>query len=316
MSFDKLKKSSKTYESLLGQLESMQKKSYNNDQGKYWKPTRDAAGNASAIIRFLTGDVEAENDPSIVKYWEHGFKGPTGQWYIEKSLTTLNLPDPVAESNAILWNSGSEDNKKIAQSRKRKLTYVSNILVIRDPANPENDGKVFMFKYGQKIMDKIKKVMKPEYPEDEPINPFDLWKGVNFRLRIKTVANFPNYDDSDFDRRTSPVAENDEEIENIWNQRQNLADLIDPKTFKSYDDLKSRFDVVIGNSSSNSSKNTSALDFADDEPEEQLPSQKINSKFDFSKLEEEETEQVSKVSKSFDEEEDDDEKFFQSLTKR
>lgn len=314
MSFDKLKKSSKTYDSLLDQLESMQKKSYNNDQGKYWKPTRDTAGNGSAIIRFLTGDDESDTDPSIVKFWEHGFKGPTGQWYFEKSLTTLGLPDPVTESNSLLWNTGIEENKKIVQSRKRKLVYVSNILVIRDPAKPENEGKVFMFKYGQKIMDKIKKLMKPEFDEDERINPFDLWKGVNFRLRVKTVANFPNYDDSDFDRRTTPVSETDEEIEKIWNQRHNLYELVDPKSFKTYEELKARFETVT-NSGNSSQNKSSALDFADDE---EMPSQQnTTGKFDFSKLDEEDEPQPSIASKiqSFDDE-DDDEKFFQSLTNR
>ena len=193
----------------------------------------------------MQGDPESDNDPSFVRYWDHSFKGPTGQWYIEKSRTTIGEDDPVSEYNSKLWNSGDEDKKAIASKQKRNLRYVANILVVKDPAHPENEGKVFMFRYGKKIQDKIEKMMKPEYDGDEKVNPFDLWSGVNFRLRIKTVAGFPNYDDSEFDRSQSAIADDDDEIEAIWTKRYNLSEIISPETFKSYDELKARFDLVL-----------------------------------------------------------------------
>jgi hypothetical protein len=213
---------------------------------RYWKPTRDKAGNGFAIVRFLPAGV---NDPEDalpwVKYWEHAFKGPTGKWYIDLSRTSLgnNEPDPVSDANSNLWDTGLEDNKKIARERKRKLKYVSNILVLKDSANPENEGKVFLYAYGAKIFGKLQEAMEPSFEGEKAINPFDMWEGANFKLKIKTInsdgAKMPNYDDSSFDNQ-SPISDDDEEIEKIFNQTHSITEIVAPDKFKPYDELKKR----------------------------------------------------------------------------
>jgi hypothetical protein len=210
---------------------------------RYWQPTVDDAGNGYAVIRFL--DSPPGEDNPFVRIWTHGFKGPSGKWYIENSLTTLGLPDPVAGLNSELWNSGVESNKEIARKQKRRLGYHSNILVVNDPKHPENNGKVFLFNYGKKIYDKLKDAMSPppEFADETPMDPFNMWEGANFKLKIRKVEGYRNYDKSEFE---SPSAVgDDDEIEAIFGQMHSLTELVDPKHFKSYDELKKNLECVL-----------------------------------------------------------------------
>jgi hypothetical protein len=220
-----------------------QKKNSYDDERK-WKPTVDDNGNGYAVIRFLP---QSESlDVPWVRYWDHGFKGPTGQWYIEKSLTTIGQKDPVGELNSRLWNSGIEDDKETARKQKRRLHYVSNILVVNDPTNPANNGKVFIYEYGKKIFDKIMDLMQPQFPGEEPVNPFDFWKGADFELKIRNVAGYRNYDKSEF-KSPSPLFDADEtKLESTYNQMYDLNEFIDPKNFKSYEELEARLGLVLG----------------------------------------------------------------------
>jgi hypothetical protein len=223
-------------------IEEQSKKGFKDD--RFWMPTLDNAGNGTAVIRLLPAP-DGE-DASWVNYYEHAF-AINGKWYIEKSLTSLgrNVADPVAEANTALWNSGFESDKNIARERKRKLRFVSNILVVQDKANPDMEGKVKLFRYGKSVFDKIKGVMQPEFDDDQPIDPFDPFNGANLRLVIKRKSGYPNYDDSKF-LDTSPIAKTDEEIEAIWHQCSSLQALVAPDQFKSYDELKRLFDAVVG----------------------------------------------------------------------
>lgn len=218
-------------------------KSY--EDTRFWKPERDKAGNATATIRFLAR-TEGDELP-WVKLFSHGFKGPTGRWYIENSLTTIGQPDPVGELNSKLWNSTTDDQspaRKQARDQKRKLSYISNILVINDPKHPENNGKVFLFKFGKKIFDKIMDKARPTFEDQDPVNVFDYWEGANFKLRIKMVDRFPNYDASEFEA-VAPLADTDEEILEVVNQQYKLSEFTDPKNFKSYDELKKKLETVL-----------------------------------------------------------------------
>jgi len=243
MSFSDFKKRSmgNNVENLSKKLEEMNKKnSYKDD--RFWRPELDKSSNGYAVIRFLP-EVEGEDVP-WAKYHSHGFQGPGG-WYIENSRTTLGEKDPVSEMNSQLWNSGSEKDKDIARSRRRKTNFVSNIYVVSDPANPENEGKVFLFRYGQKIFNKIQEAMQPEFEDEEPMNPFNMWKGADFKLKIRRVSGFLNYDKSEF---TSPAAllEDDSALEDAWKKQYPLSEFTDPANFKSYDDLKQRLNSVLG----------------------------------------------------------------------
>lgn len=242
--FNALKKNrSKSLDKLNAQLDKITTKSYADpNEGKFWKPTRDKAGNGFAIIRFLA-PTQGEEVP-FVRIWDHGFQGPTGQWYIENSLTTLNQDDPVSEYNSKLWNSGVESDKELARKQKRRLKYVSNILVIKDSANPENEGKVFMYQYGKKIFDKLNDLMNPQFEDETPVNPFDFWEGANFRLKIRKFEGYPNYDKSEFDA-PSAMFEDDAEIEAVWKQQHKLQDLLDTSNFKSYSELKEKLYRVL-----------------------------------------------------------------------
>ena len=215
---------------------------------RIWKLERDKSGNGSAVIRFLpSAAVDGDDALPWVRYFDHGFKGPNGKWYIENSLTSLNQKDPVSEYNSQLWNISSDDNsptRKQAREQKRRLHYVSNIYVISDPKHPENEGKIFLFKYGKKIFDKITLLMNPEFDGDVPVNPFDLWKGANFKLRIRTVEGYPNYDQSVFDL-PKPLFDDDAELEKIWKQEHSLGEFLDPKNFKSYEYLKQHLEEVL-----------------------------------------------------------------------
>lgn len=246
---DKLKKSSDVMSTLVKELTKLSEpSSRERDNDGFWKPELDKAGNGTAIIRFLPApDVDGDDALPWVRVWSHGFKGPTGKWYIEKSLTTLNQKDPVSEYNTRLWNSTDDDKspeRAQARAQKRRLSYYSNILVISDPKNRDNEGKVFHYKYGEKIFKKITSMMNPEFEGDQPVNPFDLWKGANFKLRVKKVGDYINYDDSLFDK-PSPLSDDNEYLEKIWLESKSLLKFIDPSNFKSYDELKRRLDEVL-----------------------------------------------------------------------
>jgi hypothetical protein len=219
---------------------SSEKKSY--EDTRFWKPTVDKAGNGMAVIRFLPA-AEGEDMP-WVQLFSHSFQGPTGQWYIENSLTTLNKKDPVSEHNTMLWNSGVESDKETARKQNRKLQYIANVYIVKDPSNPDNDGKVFLFKFGKKIFDKLNDLMNPEFEDETPVNPFDLWEGANFKLKIRKVEGYQNYDKSEFD---SPAAlsEDDDELERIWKAQNKLSEFITEGNFKSYDELKARLNKVL-----------------------------------------------------------------------
>ena len=217
--------------------------SNNGPDERFWEPTVDKAGNGYAVIRFLPAP-KGEDFP-FVRVFSHGFKGPTGSWYIENSLTTIGKSDPCSDYNTTLWNSGSESDKEQARAQKRKLHFISNIMVVKDGENPQNEGKVFLFKYGKKIFDKINDLMNPQFDDEQPINPFDLWEGANFKLKIRKVEGYRNYDKSEFDSQ-SAISDDDSKLEAIWNQEYSLQDFIDPKNFKSYEELKTKLDRVLG----------------------------------------------------------------------
>ena len=244
MSFDALKKNrSASLNKLNAQLEKISTKSYSDpNEGKMWKPTRDKAGNGFAIIRFLPAP--AGEEMPFVRIWDHGFQGPTGLWYIENSLTTINQDDPVSEYNSKLWNTGLDSDKELARKQKRRLKYVATIQVIKDSGNPENDGKVFLYQFGKKIFDKLNDLMNPQFEDETPVNPFDLWEGANFRLKIRKFEGYPNYDKSEFDS-PSPLSEDDSTLENVYNQEHSLQEMVDPKNFKSYAELKAKLYRVL-----------------------------------------------------------------------
>jgi hypothetical protein len=213
-----------------------------SDDDRFWKPEVDKAGNGYAVIRFLPAP--ANEDVPFARVWDHGFQGPGG-WYIEKSLTTLGQKDPVSEYNTQLWNSGIEANKDLVRKQKRRLSYYSNIYVVKDPAHPENEGKVFLFKYGKKIFEKLKEAMEPKFEDEQPMNPFDLWEGANFKLKIRNVEGYRNYDKSEFES-PAPLLSDDEELEKVWKREYALTEFTDAKNFKSYEELKAKLDKVLG----------------------------------------------------------------------
>jgi len=243
MSLDTLKRSN-SLDKLLNAVKEdnapQEKKSYIDE--RLWKPELDKSGNGYAVLRFLPAP-EGEELP-WVKLWNHAFQGPTGQWYIENSLTTINQKDPVSEYNSKLWNSGVESDKEIARKQKRKLQYFSNILVVSDPKHPENEGRVFLFRFGKKIFDKMMEAMQPAFEDETPINPFDFWEGADFKLKIRKVDGFWNYDKSEF-AAASPIADDESKIETIWKSQYSLAEKLDASNFKSYDELSTRFHAVI-----------------------------------------------------------------------
>ena len=212
---------------------------------RFWQPEVDKAGNGYAVIRFLPA-AKGEDLP-WVRIWSHGFQG-SGGWYIENSLTTLGQKDPVAEMNSKLWNSGSDKDKEIARKQKRRLSYIANVYIVKDPSNPQNEGKVKLFKFGKKIFDKINELMTPQFEDEKAVNPFDFWAGANFKLKIRNVEGYRNYDKSEFDR-SEPLSSDDSELESIWNSQHRLQAFVAPDQFKSYDELKARLDKVLNESS-------------------------------------------------------------------
>ena len=272
MSLDKLK-STNNLDKLLSAVKEdskdpTEKKSYVDE--RLWKPELDTSGNGYAVIRFLPA-IEGEDLP-WVKLFSHAFQGPTGQWYIENSRTTLGRgdigKDPASEYNSSLWNSGVETDKEIARKQKRKLSYYSNICIVSDSKNPENEGKVFLFRYGKKIFDKLMAAMQPEFEDESPINPFDFWKGANFKLKIRKVDGYWNYDKSEFEA-PSAILDDDSAIERIWKEQYSLADFTAPSNFKSYEELKTRLDAVL------SGKQVVSNQTVEDEP---IASPKVDTK--------------------------------------
>ena len=245
MSFANLKKQSRLgslTSKLTNEIEKMNKGSTGGADERLWKLEVDKAGNGYAVIRFLP----APNGEELpwAKVWSHAFQGPGG-WYIENSLTTLGQKDPVSEYNRLLWNSGNDADKDLARKQKRKLSYISNIYVVKDPTNPQNEGKVFLYKFGKKIFDKITAAMQPEFEDEEAIDPFDFWQGANFKLKAKNVAGYRNYDSSEF-AAVSPLLDDDDALEALWKKQYSLAAVTATDQFKSYDDLKKRLDYVLG----------------------------------------------------------------------
>ena len=246
MDFDQLKTSSSGFDKLTKALEENlnpedSKKSNKYQDERLWKPELDKTGNGYAVLRFLPAT--SGEDMPWVRLWSHAFQGPGG-WYIENSLTTLGHKDPVSEENTRLWNTGVESDKGIARNRKRKLSYYANVYVVSDPTHPENEGQVKLFKFGKKIFDKITEAMQQAFEDETPINPFDFWKGSNFKLKIRKVDGFWNYDKSEFEG-TSAIADNDDNIKAIWEKQYPLKPFLETSNFKSYEELKEKLNRVI-----------------------------------------------------------------------
>jgi len=246
MDFESLKTSSSGFDKLTKALEENLNPEDSKNKNKYqderlWKPELDKTGNGYAVLRFLPAT--SGEDMPWVRLWSHAFQGPGG-WYIENSLTTLGHKDPVSEENTRLWNTGVESDKGIARNRKRKLSYYANVYVVSDPTHPENEGQVKLFKFGKKIFDKITEAMQPEFADETPINPFDFWKGANFKLKIRKVDGFWNYDKSEFEG-VSAIADNDDNIKAIWEKQYPLKPFLDTSNFKSYEELKEKLNRVI-----------------------------------------------------------------------
>jgi hypothetical protein len=250
VNFATFKKNSSNIDALAAKITKMNKnktEDYNNDDDRFWYPDVDKAGNGYAVIRFLPGPaVDGDDAAPFVKYFHHGFQTPQGKWYIENSLTSLDKKDPVGELNRRLWNSKVDEYVAIARKQKRKLNYISNIMVLEDSKNPENNGKVFLYRYGKKIFDKISEAMFPLFPDKQKFDPFNFWEGANFKLKIRNVSDFRNYDMSEF-MAPSKLSDSDEELEKIWKSEYSLTDLV---KYKSYDELKTKLDEAIGCDSS------------------------------------------------------------------
>jgi hypothetical protein len=246
MSFANLKRQSGNLDKLTKAVEALSQSSEGSEKSdNYWKPEVDKAGNGMATIRFLpASEADGEDGLPWVKIFSHGFQGPGG-WLIDNCLTTKNQQCPICEHNSALWNSGIEANKDVVRKQKRKLNYVANVYIVSDPKHPENEGKVKLFRFGKKIFDKITEAMNPQFEDEKPINPFDLWKGANFKLKIRKVEGYQNYDKSEFDS-PSALLEDDDELEKVWKSQFSLSELTAGKEFKSYDELKQRLDKVLG----------------------------------------------------------------------
>jgi hypothetical protein len=247
MSFANLKRQSGNLDKLSKAIEALSQTSEGSSEksDNFWRPEVDKAGNGMATIRFLpASEKDGEDGLPWVKIFSHGFQGPGG-WLIDNCLTTKNQQCPVCEHNSTLWNSGIEANKDVVRKQKRKLNYIANVYIVSDPKHPENEGKIKLFKFGKKIFDKVTEAMNPQFEDETPINPFDLWKGANFKLKIRKVEGYQNYDKSEFDS-PSALSDDDGKLEQIWKDSFSLKELTDDKEFKSYDTLKGRLDKVLG----------------------------------------------------------------------
>jgi len=299
--FDAMKQNRKAnFEKLTSELNklnqgSSQNQDNSNNDERLWKPDVDKAGNGYAIIRFLPAPVGEE--VPFVRIWDHGFQGPGG-WYIEKSLNSLGKPDPVSEYNSKLWNSGIEANKELVRKQKRRLSYYSNIYVVKDPTRPENEGKVFLFKYGKKIFDKLNEAMYPQFADEKAINPFDLWEGANFKLKIRQVEGYRNYDKSELDT-PAPMLPDDDDMEKVWKSEYSLQELLDPKHFKSYEELKMRLEKALGTATESSNSKSSHMN--DEDEAFPVPQKAVPAK------------ETPKASAPWDDDEDEDLSFFKKL---
>jgi hypothetical protein len=248
-SFANLKRGRNDFEKLTKAIEaSTQSNSEagSKDDTRFWQPEVDKAGNGMAVIRFLPAPaIDGDDALPWVRTFSHGFQGPGG-WFIDNCLTTLNEKCPVCEHNNTLWNSGIEANKDIARKQKRKLSYIANILVVSDPSNPSNEGQIRLFKFGKKIFDKITEAMNPEFADETPVNPFDLWEGANFKLKIRNVEGYRNYDKSEFADKSALFDGDDDKLEELWKKEYSLKEFGEKKQFKSYEQLKARLDKVLG----------------------------------------------------------------------
>ena len=210
---------------------------------RIWKPTVDKAGNGYAVLRFLPGK---DGEIPFVRYWDHGFKGPTGLWYIENSLTSIGQTDPVGELNSKLWNSGIESDKEKARAQKRRLHYVTNVYVVSDSSAPQNEGKVFLYKFGKKIFDKIFDQMNPEFADETPVDPFDFWEGADFKLKIRNVEGYRNYDKSEFSSPAALLDGSEDKLKEVYENMHDLTEFTNPKNYKTYDELKTKLGKVLG----------------------------------------------------------------------
>ena len=245
MSFANLKRESGNLDKLTKAIEALNTTSEgSSSKENFWKPEIDKAGNGYAVIRFLPAPPAEEDGLPWVKLFNHGFQGPGG-WLIDNCLTTKNEKCPVCEHNSTLWNSGIEANKEVARKQKRKLSYIANIYIVEDSKHPENEGKVFLFKFGKKIFDKISEAMNPQFEDEKAVNPFDLWKGANFKLKIRKVEGYQNYDKSEFET-AAPLLDDDTELEKVWKSEYSLKEYLSDGEFKSYDELKDRLTKVLG----------------------------------------------------------------------
>ena len=263
MSLANLKKKRNSIDALVKAAEATsgkkQAKSYGDD--RFWKPSRDKSGNGYAVIRFMPAP-EGEDVP-WVQYWDHGFQGPGG-WYIENSLTTIGQNDPVSELNSQLWNSGREEDKETARKQKRRLHYVANVYIVSDPENPHNEGKVMLYKFGKKIFDKIMNVMQPQFQDEDPMNPFDFWDGADFKIKIRNVQGWVNYDSSEFARQSEFMGGDEGQLEEVYGNLESLKAFTDPSNYKSYDELKARLNKVLGDAAPMTTAETIALDETSD----------------------------------------------------
>jgi hypothetical protein len=295
MSFADLKKQSKMgslTEKLIKQVEKLNETG-SKDDDRFWKPSMDKGGTGSAIVRFLPAP--AGCDLPWAQVWSHAFQGPGG-WLIDNCLTTNKGQCPVCEANRELWNTGSKDNQNIVRDRKRKLSYYANIYVVKDPTNPQNEGRVFLYKFGKKVFDKIMASMQPEFDDEKPVNPFDFWEGANFKLKLRKVEGYWNYDKSEF-AEPGPLLDDDDELESIYKSLHDLNEFTDAKNFKSYEDLKKRLDQVLGNKGTTRRQDP---EVADEEEE-------------FEPVQEKVSVNASSSSSSDDEDEDDALSYFQKL---
>jgi hypothetical protein len=247
-SFANLKRNRSSLDKLTKAIESTTQSSEagSKDDNRFWKPTVDKAGNGMAVLRFLPAPaVDGDDALPWVRVFHHGFQGPGG-WLIDNCLTTLNEKCPVCEHNSTLWNSGIEANKDIARKQKRKLSYIANVLIVSDPSNPENEGQIKLFKFGKKIFDKITEAMNPEFADETPVNPFDMWEGANFKLKIRKVEGYQNYDKSEFADKSALFDGDDEKLEELWKSEFSLKEFTEKKQFKTYEQLKGRLDKALG----------------------------------------------------------------------
>ena len=262
MDFSKLKSNRTDFQKLTKAIDSINSPAEGSkDDDRFWQPEVDKAGNGMAIIRFLPASaVDGDDALPWARVFNHGFQGPGG-WYIENSLTTLGQKDPVSEYNSVLWNSGIEANKEIARKQKRRLTYIANVMVISDPKNPENEGQIKLYKFGKKIFDKLTEAMNPQFEDEKAVNPFDFWNGANFKIKIRQVEGYRNYDKSEFESPSALFEGNDEKLEALWKKEYSLKEFLDPKHFKPYDVLKAKLDKVLGIDGAAPVAKTKAEDF-------------------------------------------------------